>query len=262
MTDQRPLALVTGASRGIGLELALLFGADGYDVIIVADSGALTAAADKVSGTGASVQSVIADLRTEEGVRKAYEAVTADGRPLAAAALNAGIGQGHSFVETPLEQSFSVIDLNVRGTVHLAKLVLDDMTARNAGRVLITSSSAATMPGSYQAVYNASKSFVQSFAEALQDELRDSDVTITSLMPGPVDTNFFRRADMLDTVIGRGPKDDPADVARLGYEAMQKGDRRVVAASLLSKALVAVNTVTPDVVKAAAHRVLAIPRSN
>jgi short-subunit dehydrogenase len=262
MNDTRPLALVTGGSRGIGLELAKLFGEDGYDVIIAADSGAITAAADRVATTGAKVNAVIADLRTEAGVRTVYDAVRSDGRPLAAAALNAGIGHGHSFVETPLEESMSIIDLNVRGTVHLAKLVLDDMTERNQGRVLITSSSAATMPGPYQAVYNASKSFVQSFAEALQGELRDSDVTVTSLMPGPVDTNFFRRADMLDTKLGKGPKDDPADVARQGYAAMQKGERRVVSASLMSKALVAVNTVTPDVIKAAAHRFLARPELN
>ena len=124
------------------------------------------------------------------------------------------------------------------------------------------SSVVSMMPGPYQSIYNASKSFVQSFAEALQDELRDSGVTVTALLPGPVDTNFFRRADMLDTRIGKGPKDDPADVARQGYEAMQKGDRKVVASSLMSKAMVAMNTVTPDVVKAAAHRLMAKPQSN
>ena len=147
--------------------------------------------------------------------------------------------------------------------MHLAKLVLTHMAERNAGKVLITSSIASTMPGSFQAVYNASKSFLQSFAEALQDELRGQDITITSLMPGPTDTEFFERADMADnTRIGQGKKDDPAEVAKQGYEALLKGERRVVSASVMTKAQEAMAKVMPDRVKAATHRVMAEPQDD
>lgn len=261
MTQARQLALITGASRGIGLELAKLFAADGYDLVLAADSDALDTAAAELKQSGAIVVSVRADLRTAEGVDSVYAAVTADGRPLAAAALNAGVGSGGAFVDTDLEDTLSIVDLNVRSTVHLAKLVLTGMVGNGAGRLLLTSSVVSKMPGPYQAVYNASKAFVQSFAEGLQGELTDSGVTVTSLLPGATDTRFFERAHMLDTIIGQGPKDDPAAVAKDGYEALMRGDRKVVASSLLAKAMAAANTVTPDVVKAAAHRFLAKPGS-
>ena len=145
--------------------------------------------------------------------------------------------------------------------MHLAKLVISDMTDRGEGRVLFTSSIASTMPGSFQAVYNASKSFVQSFALALRDELKDSGVTITSLMPGPTDTEFFERADMLDTKVGAGDKDDPADVARQGFEAMMAGKDRVVAASLSTKLQGKGSRLLPDAAKAALHRNMAEPES-
>ncbi|MDF2825271.1 MAG: oxidoreductase, partial [Mycobacterium sp.] len=199
------------------------------------------------------------DLRTAEGVEHLYQSATDGGRILTAAAFNAGIGRGGMFIETELEDDLSVIDLNVRSTVHLAKLVLRDMVNRNQGKVLFTSSVASMMPGSYQNVYNASKSFVQSFAEALQDEMRDTSITITSLMPGPVETNFFHRANMDETPVGKMPKDDPADVARLGFEALMRGDKKVVAASPLSKVMGTVNRVLPDSVKAAGSRILSVP---
>jgi short-subunit dehydrogenase len=145
--------------------------------------------------------------------------------------------------------------------VHLAKHVIGDMTERGEGRVLFTSSIASTMPGSFQAVYNASKSFVQSFALALRDELKGSGVTITSLMPGPTDTEFFERADMLDTKVGAGDKDDPADVARQGFEAMMAGKDRVIAASLGTKLQGKGSRLLPDAAKAAFHRNMAEPGS-
>ena len=257
----KPLALVTGASSGIGYELAALFAADGYDLIVAADSEKIDAAAERLGEAGAHVRSVTADLRTEDGVAQVYAAVAADERPLAAAALNAGVGRGGAFLDTPLPDTMSVIDLNVKSTVHLTKLVLEDMVRRNEGKVLVTSSIASTMPGPYQAVYNASKSFVQSFVEALQGELSDSAVTITSLMPGPTGTNFFHQAQMDDTKMGQAKKDDAGDVARQGYEAMMNGDRKVVASSIMSKAMAAIDAVTPDAAKAAAHKFLARPGS-
>lgn len=262
MTDTRPLALVTGASSGIGTELARQFAAGGFDLIVTAEDDAIAAAAEQLRSTGATVTPVQADLRRPDGVEQVYAAVRALGRPLDAAALNAGVGRGASFVDQPLEDVLSLVDLNVRSTIHLAHLVLEDMVARGSGRVLFTSSIASTQPGPFHAAYNASKSFVQSLAEALAEELKDSGVTVTSLMPGPVDTNFFARARLLDTNLGQGPKDDPADVARQGYEALMKGERKVVAASLTSKVTAAVGAVLPDRVKAFGHRQMAEPKDS
>jgi short-subunit dehydrogenase len=206
------------------------------------------------------VHAVRADLRRAESVDLLWNRVSGLGRPLQAAALNAGVGRGGAFIDTDWAHDLEIIELNVISTIALAKLVLRDMTARNEGRLLVTSSIASTMPGSYQSIYNASKSFVQSWAEAVQDELKDTDVTITSLMPGPTDTEFFDRADMADTGMGKGPKDDPAKVAEQGFEALMAGERKVVAASLAVKAQEALNKVVPDSLKSAGNRVMAKPR--
>ncbi|MGY1633357.1 SDR family NAD(P)-dependent oxidoreductase [Geodermatophilus sp. SYSU D01186] len=252
---------MTGASSGIGLELARQFAGAGFDLVVNAEDAELTTAAEQLRAEGATVQAVQADLRTRAGVEALHGAVQATGRPLAAAALNAGVGFGGPFVENPLERELEIIDLNVTSTVVLAKLVLRDMVARNEGRVLFTSSIASTMPGSFQAVYNASKSFLQSFAEALVEELRDSAVTVTSLMPGPTDTEFFDRAEMQDTKIGASEKDDPAQVAKQGFEALMKGEDKVVAGSLMTKVQGAANAVIPDRLKSKAHRQMAEPGS-
>jgi uncharacterized protein len=261
MTDTKPLALVTGASSGIGFELAKQFAQHGFDLVVNAEDAELDAAAAQLRSEGAEVHAVRADLRTPDGVEQVWTRVAGLGRPLQAAALNAGAGQGGPFIDTDLADEQAIIDLNVTSTVHLAKLVLRDMVARDEGRLLFTSSIASTMPGSFQAIYNASKSFVQSFAEALQNELKDSAVTITSLMPGPTDTEFFDRADMSeDTRIGQGKKDDPAQVAAQGFEALMKGEPKLVAGSVMTKVQGAVNKVLPDSVKAAAHRLMAEPK--
>ena len=175
------------------------------------------------------MQEVQADLRDAAGVNAVWAAVGATGRALDAAALNAGVGQGGAFVDTDIDDEQEIIDINISSTVRLAKLVLRDMNGRGEGRVLFTSSIASTMPGSFQAVYNASKSFVQSFAEALQEELKDSGVTITSLMPGPTETNFFHRADMDDTKVGASSKDSAEQVGEAGLRGADEGrqeDRR------------------------------------
>jgi short-subunit dehydrogenase len=261
MTDTRPLALVTGASSGIGFELAKQFAQHGFDLVVTAEDAELDTAAARLRDAGADVHVVQADLRTSDGVQQVWTRVAGLGRPLQAAALNAGVGQGGAFVDTDFADEKAIIDLNVTSTVHLAKLVLRDMVARDQGRVLFTSSIAATMPGSFQAVYNASKSFVQSFVEALQNELKDSAVTLTSLMPGPTETEFFDRADMSeDTRVGQSSKDDPAQVAAQGFEALMKGERKLVAGSVMTKVQGAVNKVLPDSVKAAAHRLMAEPK--
>ena len=261
-SSTRPLALVTGASSGIGLELARQFGFNGFDVVIAAEDDELTEAARRVKSSGATVDAVQVDLATPEGVEELWRRVKADGRPLSAAALNAGVGAGGAFAtDTDLEGELRLIDLNVRSTVHLAKHVVREMVDRNEGRILFTSSIASTMPGPFQAVYNASKSFVQSFALALRNELKDTQVTVTSLMPGPTDTEFFERADMEDTRVGAGEKDDPEEVARDGFEAMMNGDERVVSASLSTKLQGRGSRFMPDSAKAAMHRQMAEPGS-
>ena len=258
----RPLALVTGASSGIGFELARQFVQHGFDVVVNAETDALRSAAAELRALGADVQEVQADLRTYDGVEQVYTAVAATGRPLAAAALNAGVGKGGRFVETELDDELALIALNVTSTVHLAKRVLVDMVARGDGKVLITSSIASTMPGTFQAVYNASKSFVQSFGEALYEELRGTGVTVTELMPGPTQTNFFVRAGMLDTPVGGSPsaQDDPALVAQQGFEALMAGRRKALGGSLSSRAQGLISGVLPDGVKAVAHRFMAQPK--
>jgi short-subunit dehydrogenase len=255
------LAVITGASSGIGLELARQFAEHGFDLVVAAEDDELAAAADDLQGAGVTVKPLRVDLATDEGVEELARLIRDAGRPVDALALNAGIGAGGPFVETDLGDELKLIDLNVRSVVHLAKHVVGDMSERGQGRVLITSSIASTMPGSFQAVYNASKSFVQSFALALREELKDTGVTVTTLMPGPTDTEFFERADMLDTRVGAGDKDDPADVARDGFEALMAGDERVVSASFSTKAQARTGHLLPDSAKAKMHRRMAEPGS-
>ena len=250
-SPDRPLALVTGASSGIGLELARQFAEHGFDLVVTAEDDELTPAAQALRDAGAQVTPVQTDLARPGGVEQLYAAVRSTGRPLAAAALNAGIGVNGAFAtDTQLEDELRLVDLNVRSTVHLAKPVVRDMVARGEGRILFTSSIAATMPGPFQAVYNASKSFVQSFALALREELADSGVSVTTLMPGVTETEFFARADMLDTRLGQADKDDAAEVARMGFEGLMDGDERVAASSMKTKLQARASRVLPDSVKA------------
>jgi uncharacterized protein len=261
-TEARPVAVITGASSGIGFELARQFAEHGYDLIIAAEDDAIETAARELQN-GTAVEAVKVDLATPEGVERLYALIRAHGDQVDAVALNAGIGMGGDFAtQTDLDQELKLVDLNVRSTVHLAKRVVGDMVARGGGKVLFTSSIASTMPGTYQAVYNASKSFVQSFALALRAELKDTGVTITSLMPGPTETEFFERAEMMDTKVGASDsKDDPADVAKDGFEALMAGKERVVSHSASTKAQGIGSRVLPDSVKAKMHEKMAEPGS-
>jgi short-subunit dehydrogenase len=257
----RPLAVVTGASTGIGRELARAFVEHDFDVIVAADDAGIETAAAELRRPGATVVAVRADLAGADGVEQLFRQVQQLGRPVDAVAVNAGIGVSGAFVETDLEEHFRLIGLNITGAVHLAHLVLPGMVARGQGGVLFTSSIAATMPGPYLSTYAASKAFLHSFAEALRHELKDSGVTVTSLMPGPTDTDFFARAGMEDTKLGQARKDDPADVARQGFEALMAGRDKVVAGSPKNKLQTAAAQVIPDRATAALQGSMVKPGS-
>jgi short-subunit dehydrogenase len=256
----RPLAVVTGASSGIGYELAKQFAQNGFDLVIASGGSRIEKAAEELRALGGKVESVQADLATFDGVEQLYRRIRATGRPVDAAALNAGVGVGGDFAsDTDLPAELNLIDLNVKSPVHLAKRLLPEMVGRGAGRVLFTSSIAATMPGPFQAAYSASKAFLLSFSEAIRNELKDTGVTVTALMPGPTDTEFFERADMLDTKVGTEEKDDPADVARDGFEALMAGKDHVVAGSVKNKLMAGAAKVLPEAAKAQAHRRMSEP---
>ncbi|MBD1910066.1 MULTISPECIES: SDR family NAD(P)-dependent oxidoreductase [unclassified Leptolyngbya] len=261
-TQTRPLAVVTGASNGIGFELAKQFAQNGFDLVVTSTGPSIEKAAEACKAFGGQVQTVQTDLATYDGVEKLYSEIKATGRPVEAIALNAGVGVGGEFAhETDLKDELNLINLNVVSTVHLAKRVVKDMADQGHGRILFTSSIASIMPGPFEAVYAASKSFVHSFAEALRNELKDTGVTVTSLMPGPTDTNFFHRAGMDDTKAGSEHKDDPAQVAKQGFEALMDGKDSIIAGSLMTKVQGTVSKVLPDMGKAAQHRQLTEPGS-
>jgi short-subunit dehydrogenase len=248
---ERSLALVTGGSSGIGLELARQCLDNGYDVLLVADVG-LGEAVEQLSA-GPAVTPLVADLTTHEGNERVVEAVAAQSAPLELLLLNAGVAVGGPFLETPLGPELALIQLNISSVVHLAKRLLPQLVERGQGRTLITASIAGTMPGPYYATYAASKAFLISFAEAIRYELKDTGVTVTALLPGPTDTEFFDRSDMVDTPVGQGPKDDPAEVAADGFKALMKGEHQVVAGSAKNSLQAATARVLPDSVKAAMH---------
>lgn len=225
-TNIRSLAIVTGASSGIGYELAELCVKHGFDLLIAADEPEIHQAAQHFRTHGAAVEVVQTDLATLEGVDKLYAA--AKGRPIDALLANAGHGLGGAFLDQDFKQIRHVIDTNITGTIYLLQKVVRDMRMRNQGRILITGSIAGHMPGAYQAVYHGSKAFIDSFAAALRNELKETEITVTCLQPGATETEFFERADMLDTKVGQQKKDDPANVAKTGFEAMMAGEGDVV----------------------------------
>ncbi|HEX7891990.1 MAG TPA: SDR family NAD(P)-dependent oxidoreductase [Ramlibacter sp.] len=246
----RPLAVVTGASSGIGYNLAKIAAEHGYDLIVAADTPLVEAVMDFES-LGAKVQAVQCDLATTDGVMHLIQAI--GDREVDALMANAGHGLGGSFLAQDMTDILHVINTNITGTVHLIQHVARSMVARARGRILITGSIAGFEPGSFQAVYNGTKAFVDSFAHALRNELKGTEVTVSLLMPGVTDTEFFVRADMLDTKVNTGKKADPAAVARLGFKAMVKGEADVVA-GLKNKLEVALSKVLPAQAVAQMHR--------
>lgn len=261
MLGHQSFAVVTGGSNGIGLELARQFLSNGFDVLIAAqDEAHLKEAANQLSGSGGTVTTWAGDLGKEDQVNALGAAIHAAGRPVDALCVNAGFGLGGPFAETDLQRELSMIDVNVRGAVQLTKLVLKDMVARNAGRIMFTSSIAATMPDPFEAVYGGTKVFLRWFGEALHEELKDTGVTVTVLMPSMTETDFFKRAEMMDTKAGTASKDDPAVVAKAGFDAMMAG-RDKVTPTLKNKVMGAIADLLPDAVVAKVHRGLSEPGS-
>ena len=254
----RPIAMVTGASSGIGYELARCCAQNGFDLIVAADEDAIVPAAESFRKLGVEVEHVKADLATLEGVDRLYAA--AGGRPISALLANAGHGLGGAFLDQPFDAVRHIVDTNVTGTLYLIQKVGRDMRARDEGRILITGSIAGFMPGTYQAVYNGTKALLDSFAFALRAELKGTQVTVTCLMPGATETEFFERAEMTDTKIGSQKKQPPEDVAKSGFDAMMKGEAEVVT-GWQNKLRVALSHVAPAGVLAEQHRGMAAPGS-
>jgi short-subunit dehydrogenase len=255
----RKLAVVTGASTGIGLELAREAARHGFDLIIAANEDEIEKAADELRREGGQVEAVKTDLATIEGVDQLYSKI--GDRPVVALLANAGRGLGKAFLDQEWDAARYVIDTNITGTVYLIQKVGRDMRELGEGKIMITGSIAGFMPGSYQAVYNGTKAFLDSFSYALREELRDTRVTVSCLMPGATDTEFFRRADMLDTAVGADEsKADPATVAKDGFKAMMDGEGGVVS-GFKNKMTVATAHVTPAEQLAKQHTKMAEPRS-
>lgn len=253
--NSRRLAVVTGASSGIGYELAKICAQNGFDLILAADES-LDRAATECRALGAHVDTLEVDLATLPGVDELVEQIGE--QPVDALLANAGHGLGQGFLDQEFDEVQHVIDTNVTGTIYLIHHVGRGMRSRGHGRILITGSIAGYMPGSFHAVYNGTKAFIDSFAYALRNELRETGVTVTCLMPGATDTDFFERAGLTDTKVGTDPKDDPADVARDGYDAMMKGDAEVVS-GWKNKVQTTIANVTPNELLAEQHRKLTEP---
>lgn len=254
-------SVVTGASSGIGLELARIAAQNGSDLLIVSDGPDIGDAARQLQALGVQVIAVQADLATTDGVDELYDRVREAGRPVDALYANAGRGLGKGFLDQDFADIERVIATNVTGTTYLLHRFVRDMRRINSGRVLITGSIAGLMPGSYQAVYNGTKAYIDSFAYALRNELQDTDVVVSVLMPGPTETDFFETADMLDTKVGESKKADPADVAKAGYDALMRGDAHEVA-GWANKLQAMMTRFLPDGQLAQMHRKMAEPGSS
>lgn len=260
-SSARQFAVVTGASAGIGFELAKQFAENGFDLLIVSAGERINTAAREIEMLGANVEPVEADLATHDGIHKLLSAIQSAGRSLDAAAINAGVGVSGRFVETDLGEELNMVALNVTGTLHLAKYIVKDMVARGSGRILFTASIAGTMPTPYEAVYGATKAFVRSLSQSLREELKDTGVSVTALMPGATETEFFHRAGADDTKLGASEKDDPAEVAKDGFEALMAGKDHVVAGAFKNKLQAAAGYALPDPLVAKAHAAMAEPGS-
>lgn len=254
----RKLAIITGASSGIGLEIAKLAAQDGYDLIVAADTP-FVEAGPALKEFDVEVHEVEADLATQQGLDQLLAAV--GDREVDVLVANAGHGLGHAFLDQSPAEWQHVINTNITGTLLLIQPIIRRMADRGEGKVLITGSIAGHMAGSFQAVYNGSKAFVDSFSAALNEELRETGVTVTCLKPGATETNFFHRAELDDTKVGQAEKADPADVAKAGWEAMKDGEPAVIP-GLKNKLQVAAAGMMTDATTAKLHRAQAATQNS
>jgi short-subunit dehydrogenase len=248
MEQSQKYALITGGTSGIGLELAKLFAKDGYNLIISArDSGELEETKSLLSNEGVEVITIAKDLFDREQAFALYAEIKQQGIEIDVLVNNAGQGVYGEFDKTDIDRELRIIDLNIASLVVLTKCFLMDMTARNSGKILNLASVASKLPGPWQAVYHGTKAFVLSFTEAIREEVKDTEITITALMPGVTDTDFFNKADMQSSkaVQDEDAKADPADVAKDGYDALMAGKDKVVS-GFKNKVQMAMSAVTPD----------------
>ena len=260
MTEKKQFAVITGASSGIGFELARQFVKNGFDVLIAAEDIGIFDAAKKLEAN-ATVTPVQVDLRADGGVDKLWQFVMKAGRTVDAIAINAGVGVGGRFAENDLQSELNMIALNVTSSTILAKHSVNHMLEAGKGRILITASVASVMPTPYQAVYGATKAYLLSLSEGIRNELKDTGITVTALMPGATETNFFHRAGLDNTKVGESKKDDPADVAKDGFEALMEGKDHVVAHSAKTHLMEWALEFLPETVKAEMHAAQAKPGS-
>jgi short-subunit dehydrogenase len=252
------LAVITGASSGIGLELARIAAGQGFDLIVAAKEPDIDKAAIELRRLGVLVDAMQVDLSDLAGVRDFVRFVQDHGQPVDVLIANAGIDRGHAFLDQELDQALAIIDTNIRGTIALLHILGRDMRRQGSGRILITGSIVSFIPGPFHAAYSASKAFLYSFAMALRGELADSGVSVTCLMPGATDTPIYEKAGMLDTAVGQAHKADPVPVAKAGFEAMMRGEREVVP-GIMNKLLAAAANIVPSAVLTAVHAAAAKP---
>jgi short-subunit dehydrogenase len=240
-------ALITGGTSGIGYELAKLFAKDGYNLVLVARiNERLEEVSDELRQFGVAVHSLDRDLFNPDAAREIYQEIKARGIKIDALVNNAGQGQRGKFHEVELERHTDIIQLNVVSLVSLTRLFLEDMVARNEGKILNVASVVSKTPAPEFSIYAATKAFVLSFTEALVQELEKTNITITALLPGRTDTAFFAQADMEDTKEYQDHKlADPATVALDGYKALMSGDSRVISGAQ-NKAMVGMLNAMPD----------------
>lgn len=252
MNTNKNYALITGATSGIGYELARLFADDGYNLVIVARSAEeLEAKAAEFRRLGVEVISIAKDLFNRQEAFSLCEEVGSRGIQIDVLVNNAGQGVYGLFQDTDIERELRMVDLNIASTIILTKHFIKEMIARNSGRILNLASIASTVPGPWQSVYHGTKAFVLSFTEALRSEVIDTEITITALLPGVTDTKFFEKADMQSSKAVQDKDDmaDPADVARDGYNALMAGKDKIVS-GLKNKMQVAMSNILPDPVLA------------
>ncbi len=248
MTISQQYALVTGATSGIGYELAKLLAADGYNIIAVARSEEeLNATATNLSNQfGVKVIPIARDLFNTKAAFEIHDLVKAKNLGIHVLVNDAGQGVYGEFLETDISRELDIIHLNISSLVILTKLFLQDMVKAGTGRILNVSSIASKAPGPFNSVYHGTKAFVQSFTMAVREEVKDTGVTITALLPGVTGTDFFNKAGMQESkIVAKGDMADPADVAKDGYEALKKGEGMVVS-GMKNKMQVAMSAVTPD----------------